>query len=61
MDMLAAIKGCARDLPADGAVEAGLAAALGTPDDPLERRLAAALWGAAPRPRPRVRTVCPDC
>lgn len=59
MDLLAAIKACDPTLgdtrpaadPAPGPDAAG---------DPVERRLAAALWGATPRPRPRVRTVCPD-
>lgn len=57
MDMLAAIKGCDRDLPDNGTVAAGLPVP-NAADDDLERRLAIALWGAAPRPRPRVRTVC---
>lgn len=60
MDLLAAIKGC------DPILEDSRPAARSVPgpeaaDDPVERRLAAALWGATPRPRPRVRTVCPGC
>lgn len=57
MDMLAAIKGCPRDLP-DSRTAAAALPAPEAADDRLERRLAAALWGAAPRPGPRVRTVC---
>lgn len=60
MDMLAAIKGCVPTL-GDGRPATGAAPATVAADDPVERRLAAALWGAAPRPRPRVRTVCPTC
>lgn len=60
MGMLAAINGCAPPL-GDARPAAGPGSGPDAAGDPVERRLAAALWGTAPRPRPRVRTVCPTC